>query len=122
LYNDDILVVNNWLGAGKWNLPGGGLYKREDPKEGLIRETYEETGVKLSPSRVTLLATEWYRIHGFKYKCHYFTAQVKYRPSLRHQPYEIVETAWFKRTDVTTERHGPDVIRALELLDSHKRL
>ena len=33
---------------GKWDLPGGHLHIGEDPKDGLIREVREETGITLS--------------------------------------------------------------------------
>ena len=33
--------------SGKWDLPGGHIHVGEDPKDGLIREVEEETGVML---------------------------------------------------------------------------
>jgi 8-oxo-dGTP diphosphatase len=33
---------------GKWDLPGGHIHVGEDPKDGLIREVKEETGVTLA--------------------------------------------------------------------------
>ena len=33
--------------SGKWDLPGGYIHVGEDPKDGLIREVEEETGVML---------------------------------------------------------------------------
>ena len=33
---------------GKWDLPGGHIHVGEDPKDGLIREVREETGITLS--------------------------------------------------------------------------
>ena len=33
---------------GKWDLPGGNIHVGEDPKDGLIREVKEETGITLS--------------------------------------------------------------------------
>ena len=32
---------------GKWDLPGGHIHEGEDPKDGLIREVKEETGITL---------------------------------------------------------------------------
>ena len=34
--------------SGKWDLPGGHIHVGEDPKDGLIREVKEETGITLS--------------------------------------------------------------------------
>ena len=33
---------------GKWDLPGGHIHIGEDPKDGLIREVHEETGITLT--------------------------------------------------------------------------
>ncbi len=33
---------------GKWDLPGGHIHVGEDPKDGLIREVKEETGITLA--------------------------------------------------------------------------
>ena len=33
---------------GKWDLPGGHIHMGEDPKDGLIREVNEETGITLT--------------------------------------------------------------------------
>jgi 8-oxo-dGTP diphosphatase len=34
--------------GGKWHLPGGGLDFQEDPREGLVREVHEETGLAVT--------------------------------------------------------------------------
>jgi len=116
---DEVLLVNNWLGAGKWNLPGGGLHKGEDPKLGLLREVFEETGIRLGPAGLRLLAEEPYRIHGFRYNCSYYTAYVRSKPpTVRRWP-EITDITWIPRNNASPQAHGPDVLRALELLDSH---
>ncbi len=37
---------------GRWTLPGGGIDHGEDPREALVREVYEETGLHVSAGRV----------------------------------------------------------------------
>lgn len=118
VHSDEILVVNNWLGIGKWNLPGGGLHKGEDPKLGLLREVTEETGIVLQPQDLRLLKTEPYRFRGFTYSCSYFTATVPKRPPTRRQRLEITDIQWSKRSDVISQTHDGDVVRALQLLDT----
>jgi 8-oxo-dGTP diphosphatase len=36
------------FGEGKWNGPGGKLLEGETPSEGVVREVFEETGLKVS--------------------------------------------------------------------------
>ncbi|WP_327106946.1 NUDIX domain-containing protein [Nonomuraea glycinis] len=36
---------------GKWELPGGRMQRDESPDEALVREVYEEVGLKVRPGR-----------------------------------------------------------------------
>lgn len=40
-------IVDTYLGS-RWDLPGGTLEDGEDPKEGAIREAFEETGLGIN--------------------------------------------------------------------------
>ena len=37
---------------GRWTLPGGGIGHGEDPREALVREVYEETGLTVEPGHL----------------------------------------------------------------------
>lgn len=37
---------------GRWTLPGGGIDHGEDPREALVREVYEETGLTIEPGHL----------------------------------------------------------------------
>ena len=37
---------------GSWTLPGGGIDQGEDPRDAVIREVHEETGLDVHPGRV----------------------------------------------------------------------
>ena len=41
--------------GGKWGFPGGGAEKDETPEEAAIRETAEETGIKVLPEDLVFL-------------------------------------------------------------------
>ncbi len=40
--------ANRGISDGKWNAPGGKIENNETPEECAIRETYEETGLKIN--------------------------------------------------------------------------
>lgn len=37
---------------GRWTLPGGGIDHGEDPRRAVVREVYEETGLRIEPGEV----------------------------------------------------------------------
>lgn len=118
LYQDEILVVGNWLGTGKYTLPGGGLHNNEDPKDGLVREVFEETGIILEKSAICSLGEEPIQIHGFRYSACYYYVPLPVKPAIRRQRFEIIDLQWVKRENINSKQHGPDVFRSLQLLDS----
>jgi 8-oxo-dGTP pyrophosphatase MutT (NUDIX family) len=50
-----ILLAKDWLGNGKYSLPGGGIKKREDSSLAAARELKEETGIAIRSSQLKLL-------------------------------------------------------------------
>lgn len=54
-YKGKILLVQNWLGSGKWSFPGGGVHRGEDAKVGACREVFEETHITLNPESLKFL-------------------------------------------------------------------
>ena len=52
IINDGYLLLQmksiGRFGEGKWNGPGGKLLEGETPLEGVVREVFEETGLKVS--------------------------------------------------------------------------
>ena len=52
LFRDDEVLLTRMSERtripGRWTLPGGGIDHGEDPREALVREVYEETGLHIS--------------------------------------------------------------------------
>ena len=46
LKDDSILLVSGWLNDGRWQLPGGGVKRRENFAKAALREMEEEVGIK----------------------------------------------------------------------------
>lgn len=53
-----VLVVKDWLGNGRWKLPGGGLHRGEEPAHGASRELREETGLDIRPDQLQIFTRQ----------------------------------------------------------------
>ena len=76
-------------GAGRWDLPGGGIESNETPKEALIREIREETGLRIDESSIVPLniTKKFYcKDTGYKaiwkfYRCNVENTDIQLGPS-----------------------------------------
>lgn len=113
---DQILLVQSWMGDSKWSLPGGGLHRGERLPDGARREVAEETGALLDANQLQLLSSEWRSERGLASYCHFFVVRADYPMELRHQRGEILAAQWFPLTDIEHLPIKLHVGRALELL------
>lgn len=113
---DHVLLVQGWLGDGRWSLPGGGLHRDEQALDGAVRETTEETGIRLSADQLQPLATERCTSNGIPFQCYFFSASLDTRPEPHVQRGEIVAAEWVPLGHVPALRLKADVRRALELI------
>jgi ADP-ribose pyrophosphatase YjhB (NUDIX family) len=63
-----------------WGVPGGWLGRGETPREAAVRETFEETGVQVIPSRVLSVGSGPYGEISLAYECRIVGA-ANFRPS-----------------------------------------
>lgn len=119
LAENHVLLVKGWLSDGRWGLPGGGLHAHEEPVAGAIRETFEETGVRLEPASLKNLGSEWRSGKGLKFYCHFFAAELPVRTPLRNQRGEIIAAEWIPIDTIDGLQAKAEVARALELLAEH---
>jgi ADP-ribose pyrophosphatase YjhB (NUDIX family) len=80
VHGNEVLVVHNWHGDGKWSFPGGGLKRGEDPKHGAAREVMEETGVVVKPEKLQTILKGISKQRGLSYKYECFWTQVSTKP------------------------------------------
>jgi 8-oxo-dGTP pyrophosphatase MutT (NUDIX family) len=77
------IIVNNKIllqyknvdkfGGGKWNGPGGKIASEETPREGVIREVLEETGLKIcEPKLYGVLDFYFNKKHDPDWTCYIF--------------------------------------------------
>lgn len=107
VHDNHALVVKNWLGAGGWALPGGGIEAQESPAEAAIREVYEELGFLIEPG--ALKAQGQYSSTergGLKAKYYLFSVELTKRPKLVIKKDEIVGHNWVALTDLTNTQKG----------------
>ena len=106
---NEILLIQRGYGRskGKWSLPGGQRDKGESSRETAVRETYEETGIRMSAESLYL-----------KGKQHHFEVWRGKRISghLRVQRKECLDAKWFQKDMLPHDENlafGPDM-RAIE--------
>lgn len=111
---DDVLAVKGWFGDGKWSLPGGGLRRNEDPKNGLLRELHEETGVTVSPGQIKPLFTR--RVSSrpaYNFRVHAFMIELPKKPGVAAPGHEIVQWEWIDRSELLSSPKSNPVTKAV---------
>jgi 8-oxo-dGTP pyrophosphatase MutT (NUDIX family) len=92
-YEGRVLLIRNPYGPMKWDLPGGGVRRRERPEDAARRETREEVGVRLSELRPLgrYTGTEFYDADTVV--CYYARAE---GPELKPRRAEVYDEGWFE--------------------------
>ncbi len=90
----EFLVLRGWLGAGNWNLPGGGLHKGEELLTGLLREVQEETGLAFAKEQIKPLLKGLYHEYGFRFTYDCYVLELPQKPEIKKQRWEIADHAW----------------------------
>jgi ADP-ribose pyrophosphatase YjhB (NUDIX family) len=76
-----LLVRQTYHRAGaRWGAPGGWLAHRETPRQAAARETFEETGLRVSVGRVLEIGTGPYREVSIAFECR-IVGDTGFRPS-----------------------------------------
>lgn len=103
----EVLVVKNWLGAGGWSLPGGGLESGERADAAAVREISEELGISLAAAELMPLGEHTavergrlvsrYYLYGFEFQT---------RPDVTPAQSEIVGYAWLDIKQIQNAKKG----------------
>jgi 8-oxo-dGTP pyrophosphatase MutT (NUDIX family) len=107
-----ILLVRHTYGDGsRWDVPGGGVKRREEPGEAARREMREELGIDVTDW--TYLGELFARIDGRRDQLWCFTSEIGDH-EIELDRAEIAEAGWFRR-DRLPERTAKYVGRIASL-------
>lgn len=104
-----ILVVRTTYLGPEWMLPGGRVERGETPHDAAVRETLEETGLRVLPERLVLIDAHHPRDVSFV-----FSGRVE-GGDLDPQLGEIAEAGWVDRAEIAAT--SPNLDRLLDLVD-----
>lgn len=120
---DKVLLVKPIDGRGYWELPGGGIDAGETPEQAIIRETFEETGFKLTTDGLKKYYEQ--RVHLYlrnepefwNYDQHYFHLNVDENllfDNIIASP-EDGHMQWVDKSDLDSVRIKHTVLPALQV-------
>jgi 8-oxo-dGTP pyrophosphatase MutT (NUDIX family) len=95
---NEFLAIKTWLGTDTYKLPGGGRHKNENATQGVIRETFEETGINLAEKDLTYLYNGTSISKGLRYNYDAFAVTVRQKPPVHIQKGEVISYAWLPLT------------------------
>jgi 8-oxo-dGTP pyrophosphatase MutT (NUDIX family) len=109
-HDGKILLIKRANGKhqnSKWSVPGGKMEKGETEIQGAIRETFEETGVKLNPKKVVFIEKTYVRFSNpdFEFTYTYFRCVLdgKDKPKIVLNKTEHTEYKWITPKDALKE-------------------
>lgn len=88
---DEVLLLRHSYGPKVWAFPGGGIGKREEPRDAALREMREELGLELETIELVGVMRE--TISGSTHTAYVFTAMTDQTPKPDQR--EIVEARFF---------------------------
>ena len=99
----EVLLVRHTYGPEtRWELPGGGVKRREEPDEAARREMHEELGVDVSDWR--FMGDVLARIDGKRDQLWCYSAELGDTPIVPDVA-EIADARWFRRDELPEDVH-----------------
>ena len=110
----EVLVCKGWLGVGRWELPGGGLHRRETAIQAAMRELREEIGLEVSPEQLKFIQ-EGRSIaeYGLTFRYTALALELPDKPAVLRQRSELVDLKWFKWQDLLKAKAVSPNVRSI---------
>ncbi|MCX6729617.1 MAG: NUDIX hydrolase [Candidatus Saccharibacteria bacterium] len=122
IHDKKLLITQDWLGAGDWSLPGGGLRRGENPAEGAMRELMEETGIKIAPNRCNFIGMKKLKGRGITSHNHCFYIHLTDKPRIYLQRPEILAYKWVSRDELDKVKLSTTVMPVVEAFSNTSNL
>src|SRR3989338_123047 len=94
-------------GAGRWSLPGGKLDFGETFEEGAAREVFEETGIKVDPTSLTLVSLANERVPTAHFVTMGWVAAKFEGEAQVMEPDEMTQWQWFPLAELPEPMYFP---------------
>jgi len=107
---DGLVLAIKRADDGRWVPPGGVLELNETPQDGVIREVYEETGVKVRPVRLTgVYKNMQLGVVSLTFKCEVVGGE-------EHTSREAARVAWLSPSDAVASMPEARAVRVTDAL------
>ena len=83
-----------------WDLPGGGVEYGEDPKDAVIRETYEEVGIKLETADIFYVSSTNEKTYVIRLLFYARTTSKDVKLSFEHDQFKWVTKDEFTKLEL----------------------
>lgn len=112
LCEGEILLIKNWLARQDWGLPGGGVHKKEEPRDAAVREVKEETGLDLRVS-LELMAQGRWKADRLGHEYLIFLARLPSKETITSRQFEIIAAEWVPLNRIVQYDISPDLVKVI---------
>jgi 8-oxo-dGTP diphosphatase len=107
---DGLILAIKRADDGRWVPPGGVLELDESPQDGVVREIYEETGVKVNPIRLTgVYKNMRLGVVSLAFRCEVIGGEM-------HTSSESTRVEWISVSDAVTSMPEARAVRVTDAL------
>jgi ADP-ribose pyrophosphatase YjhB (NUDIX family) len=107
---DGLILAIKRADDGRWVPPGGVLELDESPQDGVVREIYEETGIKVSPIRLTgVYKNMRLGVVSLAFRCEVIGGEM-------HTSSESTRVEWISVSDAVTSMPEARAVRVTDAL------
>jgi 8-oxo-dGTP diphosphatase len=107
---DGLILAIKRADDGRWVPPGGVLELDESPQDGVVREIYEETGIKVNPIRLTgVYKNMRLGVVSLAFRCEVIGGEI-------HTSSESTRVEWISVSDAVTSMPEARAVRVTDAL------